>query len=32
MTTCIPEFEKAISSIAKETHTIKAFKVFEFNK
>lgn len=32
MKACIPEFEKAISSIVKETHTIKAFEVLEFQK
>ena len=32
MRACIPEFEKAISSIVKEIHTIKAFEVFEFKK
>ncbi|MFC2013225.1 hypothetical protein ACFLUE_02945 [Chloroflexota bacterium] len=32
MKACIPEFEKAISSIVKETHTIKAFEVIEFKK
>ncbi|MFC1956335.1 hypothetical protein ACFLWZ_07485 [Chloroflexota bacterium] len=32
MKTCVPEFEKAISNIVKETHTINAFKVFEFKK
>lgn len=32
MAVCVPQFEKAMSGIIKETHTIKAFEVFDFKK